>query len=56
MRRFCPRVCLFVLAAAAVPAAVAVDVDSLPDIGSPADSVLSRDKEAQIVFYGHLVL
>ena len=48
MRRLCTKICLMLLAAAVVPAAVAVDSESLPDIGSPADSVLSRDKEAQI--------
>jgi len=48
MRLIRLRICLLLLTAATVPAAVAVDADSLPDIGSPADSVLSREKEAQI--------
>ena len=48
MRQLGLKICFFLLAAAVVPSAAAVDADSLPDIGSPADSVLSRDKEAQI--------
>ncbi len=48
MRRYLHHLCIALLAAAIVPATAAVDSDSLPDIGSPSDSVLSREKEAQI--------